>query len=667
MIKNRKMSTLLTIIISLVTFICTTLLYISARWGLASLMKNSASDNMKSDLNSQTTLVEEYVRHQEDLLKEYTANPAIIDFLKNPGKQAKQKAVQEYTEKYYENLDNWEGIYLGEWNTHVIAHSNPDVIGITTRKGEALKSLQDSMKSSGDLYNAGIIVSPATQELILSMYCPVYDKDGKTILGYAGGGPFAYELKELLEHMDNSQDNSTKYTMIHVDTQMYIFDEDETLAATQVQDDMLLKVTEKINNNRKSLTGSFVCPDSNGNNYVVSYQYNTGHGWAMIARNSEETLYKEVYKTTELLGSLCLLSCIVTAILSWILIHFNTRPLSYATNALLNLKNLKISREPHLTKYINRKSETGQIATALDSLYTSLKDIVSTLGSCSDSLNQSAARMSGSAQVLTSCIEDNAASTQQFAIHTEEITTIVEKTASEVGKKIQAGNDKSAELMDKVSEMHNIASASLENTNHKISENHTAIRNAMVNLQSLAKIDKMAEEIISITSKTQLLSLNASIEAARAGEAGKGFAVVAGEIGSLADSSSQTAAEIQLICSETKQNIAGIQECFDNIIMFMQNDIKTQFEKFVSSTNGYNTSIAQIQAVIEDISTCTDVFLQAVSSIRNHDNTTNNVSTQEILEKVKQTKQITSELVEIAHVNENNARAIKEIAGRFSE
>ena len=54
----------------------------------------------------------------------------------------------------------------------------------------------------------------------------------------------------------------------------------------------------------------------------------------------------------------------------------------------------------------------------------------------------------------------------------------------------------------------------------------------------------MAEQILSITNQTNLLSLNASIEAARAGEAGRGFSIVADEIGNLANISRDTATAI---------------------------------------------------------------------------------------------------------------------------
>ena len=69
---------------------------------------------------------------------------------------------------------------------------------MTTRKGDSLKALQNAMKENNGLYNAGIIVSPASQKLILSMYCPVYDTDGSTIVGYVGGGPYMEKLESLL-------------------------------------------------------------------------------------------------------------------------------------------------------------------------------------------------------------------------------------------------------------------------------------------------------------------------------------------------------------------------------------------------------------------------------------------------------------------------------------
>ena len=249
-----------------------------------------------------------------------------------------------------------------------------------------------------------------------------------------------------------------------------------------------------------------------------------------------------------------------------------------------------------------------------------------------------------------------------------EITGVV----SQVEDKIRAGSQKSTELMKKVSEMREIASKSLDNTGVKIDENYKAIQEAMRNMESLTKIDAMAKQILVITNQTNILSLNASIEAARAGEAGKGFTVVAGEIGNLASSSSQTATEIQAICKETRKNIDKVRECFDNIIAFMEEDIKTQFKDFVAATDEYDTSITQIQGIINDVSGCSNVFSQVVSDIRTQiDNVQSDpsevsVSTEEMLSKVEETKQTSASLVDIVQVNEKNAVSIKKIVNRFS-
>ena len=75
-------------------------------------------------------------------------------------------------------------------------------------------------------------------------------------------------------------------------------------------------------------------------------------------------------------------------------------------------------------------------------------------------------------------------------------------------------------------------------------------------LEKLSKdIEQFAGVIASISSRTNILSLNASIEAARAGEAGKGFAVVADQVRQLSSNTSESAEDIVKYVNELKQDI----------------------------------------------------------------------------------------------------------------
>lgn len=637
--------------------ICISLLYLVASNRMNAMMKQSEVDHMKASLHAQTNLIEEYVRHQEDLLTAYSKSPVVADLLKHPTDSEKQKAAQEYTQKYYAGLKQWEGLYIGEWNTHVIAHSNPEVVGMTTRKGEGLKALQTAMESANGLYNAGIIVSPASSKLTLSMYCPVFDTDGKTILGYVGGGPFADELKELLDSLKASKADTTMYSMINVQTGMYIFDNDASLMATEIKDTMLLKVIDTIKANTEDTFRKLEYTNSEKKKSLASYEYVAEYDWAVVSYDTEANIYKDSHANMRFLGIICILSIIIISFLSWIFIHLSTRPLKYVENSIVMLKDLNLQRDHQLDAYINKKSEIGQIATALDSLYSSFQDIVATLDQCSDSLTSTAAKMTDSSTLLLQCVEDNSSATTDFADHAESINQTVQsvdgqvteiaQVVSEVENKIHAGTSQSNLLLEKVSSMQHLAKESLTKTHLQIGENQRAIENAMENLQSLMRIDEMANQILDITSQTNLLSLNASIEAARAGEAGKGFAVVAGEIGNLANSSSETVANIQDICNETKSNIVKVQECFDSIISFLQNDIQTQFEEFVNATNEYYTAIEEIQVVISGIDQSARVFVNAVADIHNQIDEVQSVSggrivsSVEILEKAEQTTHTT--------------------------
>lgn len=248
----------------------------------------------------------------------------------------------------------------------------------------------------------------------------------------------------------------------------------------------------------------------------------------------------------------------------------------------------------------------------------------------------------------------------------------ISKVVSGVEEKIRQGNLHSSQLLEKVKKMQQLANSTLENTNIQIVENQKEIEKAIGELQSLMRIDVMASQILDITSQTNLLSLNASIEAARAGDAGKGFAVVAGEIGNLAASSSETATQIQEICNETKNNISHVQSCFDQIILFLQRDVQSQFTEFANATKDYYKSISEMQIIISDIAEASEIFADTVQNIQAQIYGVSNVSddqsikSQDMLDKARQTEETAEAMTAIISKNKENANAISGIVERFS-
>ena len=676
--KNWKLSRKLTLGIALIVFVCMSMLYVTANKTMKGMIREMERNQMESVLAAQTSLIEEYVTRQEELLKAYSETPAIKVLLKDADNVEKQRYAQSYTEEYYAELNNWEGIYVGEWDTHVIVHSNPNVVGVTLREGEALKVLQDAMTSRNGLYNGGIIVSPASGKLVLSMYCPVFDTDGTTILGYVGGGPFAESMEDALNKLRREGDTAGCY-MINVQNGMYIFADDETFIATEIQDEMLLNVIEQIKDGK---TSGEVKYEGEKGKQIANYRSIDEHGWAVVTYDSEKNIYANADKNMAVLGRICLVFVLVTSVMAFIMIYFSMKPLRYVEDAISELSHLRLQRNENLTAWIGTKSEVGKIATALDSLYATMKDIVSTLSSCSDSLNDTAARMQDSSDVLVSCISDNSRATMSFAEHAQEIDCTVDsvdremveiaKVVSEVEDRINQGNIHSNQLLEKVQKMQELASSTLESTNAQIIENQKSIETAIGQLQSLMRIDEMASRILAITKQTNLLSLNASIEAARAGEAGKGFAVVAGEIGDLAAGSSDTATQIQEICNETKNNISHVQACFDQIILFLQRDVQSQFTEFANATNDYYSSISEMQRIISDIAEASGIFADTVQNIQSQIREVSSapgaqgMKSQDILDKARQTEETAQAMAGIVSKNKENANAISGIVERFT-
>lgn len=101
------------------------------------------------------------------------------------------------------------------------------------------------------------------------------------------------------------------------------------------------------------------------------------------------------------------------------------------------------------------------------------------------------------------------------------------------------------------------------------------ISDSMVHMVELTgMIVGFAGVITGISSKTNMLSLNASIEAARAGEHGRGFAVVAGQVRDLAAQSAKSSKEI----TETIHSVQKFSESLDKSLKSITAVVSEQSE-----------------------------------------------------------------------------------------
>ncbi len=111
------------------------------------------------------------------------------------------------------------------------------------------------------------------------------------------------------------------------------------------------------------------------------------------------------------------------------------------------------------------------------------------------------------------------------------------------------------------------------------------------------QIEKIIEEIDSIASQTNMLSLNASIEAARAGDSGRGFAVVASQVGELAFRSTEAAKETNQLIENSIKAVKNGQ--------IIANQVVEEFLKVV----------LEIEKTGEDVDRLTSMVNEQFSSI----------------------------------------------------
>lgn len=164
------------------------------------------------------------------------------------------------------------------------------------------------------------------------------------------------------------------------------------------------------------------------------------------------------------------------------------------------------------------------------------------------------------------------------------------------------------EIEEKVMEISELLSNFIEQINQSItqiasgSQNQEEISEKMVETVSNAaskyeETDNIINFIKSVSSQTNLLSLNAQIEAARVGVSGRGFAVVANEMKKLGTSSGEAVSNIGNMITEIKKFNDLIKELVDknSSISIEQAAI---IEQMLNCMQELNSGISSLKEVV---------------------------------------------------------------------
>lgn len=325
----------------------------------------------------------------------------------------------------------------------------------------------------------------------------------------------------------------------------------------------------------------------------------------LVKQNIQEQ--KDLYNQNMIL-SLILLAISFVAFVMVVVVIIKTvvKPLRKQTSELTEIIDEIKGGHGDLTKRVTVKSmdEIGQSSIGINHFIETLQNIMSNIISNSNVLDgvvgnvaSSVAASSDNANDISAIMEELSATMEEVSATTNSVsenTIAAEGKVQKMADQTKVMSQYAQDMKKRATELEHTATENMNSTNEMIGEITTEMNQALENSKSVEKVAQLTADILSISSQTNLLALNASIEAARAGEAGKGFAVVADEIRQLADSSRETANNIQTINEQVIEAVQGLVVSSEKIVGYINENILPDYRAFVQGGQQYNDDATHI-------------------------------------------------------------------------
>ncbi len=393
---------------------------------------------------------------------------------------------------------------------------------------------------------------------------------------------------------------------------------------------------------------------------------------------------KVLYKRARRLGAGLMVTAVIVAISSVLVCILGiVNPVRKSSIELKNIIDGIETGKGDLTKRIEvkGKDEIAQMGNGINVFIKSLQGIMKKITNSSNALDKMVNEVQESVSSVNLNACDISAGMQELSSSMEEVSATVftiNNNANTIVSHVKELADASKDLSSyadgmkkRAAHIEQDAVANKNDASNVVSGILESLQKAVDDSKSVERVGDLTEEILSISSQTNLLALNASIEAARAGEAGKGFAVVADEIRQLADSSRETAGNIQNI---NNMVIAAVKELVRNsdiIIKYLQESVLPAYDNFLSGGEQYKKDSSHVDHIVmkfSEMSVNLDKLMSEISEAMSGIATAVDESANAVTTAATNTGDLVREIDQISIKTQNNHKIAKQLkveAGKF--